>query len=209
VTLRLIARGDADAAAIELLAGGVVAVPTDTVYGVAASLDHPDAVARLFALKRRPQTTALPVMVAGIGELERVGARLSGDGERLAAAFWPGPLTLVLDADAALAEMVGARDATIGVRIPDDDDLLAVITRCGPLAVTSANEHGAEPCHDAAEVLAAFTGRDELSAVLDGGRRAGQVSTVVDAAHGELRVIRVGSISEDEIVAACSPMDQS
>jgi L-threonylcarbamoyladenylate synthase len=204
MTTRLIDIADAREAAEILAAGGVVAVPTDTVYGVAASLSHPAAVARLFALKRRPATTALPVMVAHPEDLAGLGASLDGDGARLAAAFWPGPLTLVVAADPVLSTLVGADDATIGVRIPDDPGLRAVIEVVGALAVTSANEHGADPRHDAAGVLAAFMDRDELDAVLDGGRRTGAVSTVVDVAHGRRRVVRLGAISEDDVSRACA-----
>lgn len=185
-------------AAARLREGGIVAVPTDTVYGLAASLARPAAVARLFTLKRRPTTVALPVLVASVESLEALGATWTDQAAALAAAFWPGALTIVVAAPPALAALVGAR-GSVGFRVPDDATLLALLGEVGPLAVSSANEHGAPPCRGAEEVLEAFAGRDDLAGVLDDGPRGGEVSTVVDLHASPWRVVRAGAVSDDAI----------
>lgn len=177
----------------------VVAVPTDTVYGVAASLDSPQGIEALFRLKRRPSTHALPVLVRSLEQIEALGVEIDQRARLLAQAFWPGALTIVLRAPASLATTVRSESSTVGFRIPDDERLLALLERSGPLCVTSANEHGEPPCESAEQVRIAFADREELRGVLDDGPRHGVVSTVVDLASGSWRVVRVGAISDDEL----------
>jgi L-threonylcarbamoyladenylate synthase len=183
-----------------LLAGGVVAVPTDTVYGVAASLAHVDAVASLFLLKHRPSRVPLPVMVHALSPLQEIDVEWDERAQRLSEEFWPGPLTIVVPASHELAQLVGGERDTVGVRVPDDELLLSVLRECGPLAVSSANTHGAEPCHSAEEVLAALAG-EHLGGVLDGGDRRGAVSTVLEVEATSWRVLREGAISTARIAA--------
>lgn len=185
---------DLETAARLLDEGRIVAVPTDTVYGVAASLSQPAAVAELFALKRRPATRALPVLVDSVEQIEELGVEWTDDARRLSLALWPGALTVVVAVPRILADLVASTDATAGFRIPDDRQLRTLLRTSGPLAVTSANEHGERPCTDAAEVLSAFQGRDELAGVLDGGRRSGVVSTVVELRGGTWRIVREGAV---------------
>ncbi len=182
--------------------GAVVAVPTDTVYGIAASLVRPSAVAQLFVLKRRPTTTALPVLVDTLEAVSRLGVDWPEPARRWSDAFWPGALTIVVPAPHELASAVGSTADTVGFRVPDDAPLLEVLGACGPLAVSSANEHGEPPCHSAADVIRAFDGRRDLSAVLDGGERTGQVSTVVEVAGTTWRVLREGSVSAESLARA-------
>ena len=191
-----------DEAVTALDAGEVVAVPTDTVYGLAARLDRPGAIAAVFALKRRPESVALPVLVARPEDLGPLGVALGPLGERLAGRYWPGALTLVVTAPEELAARVHARSHTLGVRVPADPTVRALLERTGPLAVTSANEHGEPPCTSAADVAAVFAGRDALAGVLDGGVRAAAVSTVVDLTEGEVRVLRAGALGAEAILAA-------
>lgn len=183
-----------------LLEGAVVAVPTDTVYGVAASLGHGDAVASLFLLKERPSTVALPVLVHALSPIQEIDVTWSERAQRLSEEFWPGPLTIVVPASRELAVMLGGSGNSVGVRVPDDELLLSVLRECGPLAVSSANTHGAEPCHSADEVLRALAG-EYLAGVLDGGERRGEVSTVVEVAETSWRVLREGAISAARIAA--------
>jgi tRNA threonylcarbamoyl adenosine modification protein (Sua5/YciO/YrdC/YwlC family) len=187
-----------DEAATLLDAGEVVAVATDTVYGLAASLARPAAVARLFSIKSRPTTVALPVLVASPAAIEGLGVAWPAPARALADAFWPGALTIVVAVPPALATLVGAEES-VGFRVPDDATLRGVLDEVGPLAVTSANEHGRPPCRDAEEVLAAFAGRDDLAGVLDDGRRDGEVSTVVALEDDGWRVVRHGALGEDDL----------
>lgn len=190
---------DLDAAVAALGEGGVVALPTDTVYGVAASIRFPEAVASLFALKRRPSSLALPVLVASPAALHDLVTDWPDVADRLARALWPGALTLVVGATPALCALVHAPRGRVGFRVPDDPGLVALLTRSGPLALTSANAHGEAPCTSADEVRAAFAPRDELAGVLDGGRRDGQVSTVVEVTDEGWQVLREGAISTARI----------
>lgn len=188
--------------AVELLGrGGVVAVPTDTVYGLAAAIEHPDALARLFALKDRPASVALPVLAASVAQIERLGVVWPERAQRLAQSFWPGALTIVIAVDAPWAKRVGSAGRSVGFRIPADDLLLALLARSGPLAVSSANLHGLAPCHSAADVVATFGTREELDGVVDGGERTFEVSTVVDVSAKAWRVVRLGAITTGALAA--------
>jgi L-threonylcarbamoyladenylate synthase len=185
--------------AIHLLLGGsVVAVPTDTVYGLAASLWLDDAVSTLFRLKDRPATVALPVLMHTLNPLQEIDVEWGGLAEQLAEEFWPGPLTIVVPASAELARRVGGSKDSVGVRVPNDELLLSVLRECGPLTVSSANLHGEAPCHSASQVLESLAGED-LAGVLDGGERHGEVSTVVEVGEGLWRILREGSISTTRI----------
>jgi tRNA threonylcarbamoyl adenosine modification protein (Sua5/YciO/YrdC/YwlC family) len=183
-----------------LLDGGVVALPTDTVYGVAASLMHDDAVASLFLLKNRPAGVPLPVLVHALSPIQEIDVQWSEQAQRLSEEFWPGPLTIVVPASRELSLSVGGSGDTVGVRVPNDELLLSLLRESGPLAVTSANAHGKPPCHSAHEVLTALTG-DRLAGVLDDGERRGEVSTVVEVSESSWRVLREGAVSAERIAA--------
>jgi tRNA threonylcarbamoyl adenosine modification protein (Sua5/YciO/YrdC/YwlC family) len=181
--------------------GGVVAVPTDTVYGLAASIAHPQAVAKLFSLKHRPSDVALPVLVDSLDQIESLGVTWPERARWLSDAFWPGALTIIVGVDAELADLVGSTALSAGFRLPNDGLLRELIAKNGPLVVTSANEHGEAPCRTVAQLLEVFAGRPELSGALDGGQRSGTVSTVVDITGPTWRVVRQGAISRDELAA--------
>ena len=198
------ARLDREGAIDALLGGGIVALPSDTVYGVGAAIAHPQAVARLFGLKGRPTSVALPVIIDDVAAVERLAVTWSARAARLADAYWPGALTIVVAAEAALARLVGASSA-VGLRVPDDDTLRAIARSVGPIAFTSANRHGDPPCTSAPAVLAAFAGDDALAGVLDGGDRSGAVSSVVDVAGEPWRLVRAGAIDVDALVAVLGP----
>jgi L-threonylcarbamoyladenylate synthase len=190
------------AEAVEVLrAGGLVAMPTDTVYGIGVALDAPDGLARLFAAKDRPLDRAIVLLVADLEQAASVGV-LTPAALLLAERFWPGGLTLVLRQapEAALPAVLTAGTATIGVRIPDHESPRALARALGPLPVTSANLSGQPDARDASEVLAQLGSRVDL--VLDGGpARVGVPSTVVDCS-GELpRVLRAGAIASAEVAA--------
>ncbi len=191
-----------DEAVRALQRGGVVALPTDTVYGVGASVEHPAAVEALFGLKRRPASVALPVVAANADVVAGLVARWPRDAALAAHTFWPGALTIVVEARGSLGALVHSPSARVGFRVPDDELLVAVLATTGPLALTSANEHGSAPCATADDVLDVFAGRDELDGVLDGGRRDAQVSTVVEFDDEGWRVVREGAVSGSQLSAA-------
>ena len=178
--------------------GGVVAFPTDTVYGVGVAVQDAKGIARLYAIKGRDSAKAIPVLSASVEELEPV-ALANAAAKKLADAFWPGPLTLVLPKQPGLPPELSALD-TVGVRVPDHPVALALLRAVGPMAVTSANRSGGPDSLSAAEVVEQLGGRVDL--VLDGGRTPGaQPSTVVDLSEDSPRILRQGPISEAEIQA--------
>jgi L-threonylcarbamoyladenylate synthase len=194
------------ATAIELLSkGGVVALPTDTVYGVAASLRDPEAIAKLFALKRRPSSAPLPILVDSIKQVTRLGVVWPEEARMLASAFWPGALTIVVHVPHELALRVSSpfiraryrkRTDSAGFRIPDDVVVRQIIDTVGPLAVSSANEHGGTPCTTAGQVLEVLGDRSGFEGVVDDGERRSEPSTVVDLSKGGWRLIREGSVGK-------------
>jgi tRNA threonylcarbamoyl adenosine modification protein (Sua5/YciO/YrdC/YwlC family) len=188
-----------EAAIAALDAGGIVAVPTDTVYGLAAEVSQPSAVATLFSLKNRPTFIPIPVMVDSVEQIQFLNVDWPDEAQMLAEAFWPGALTIIITVPHDLSVMLGGDDDTAGFRIPDDDVLRRMMAVLGPFAVTSANEHGEMPCHSAYEVLARFANRDELNGAIDGGERSGDVSTVVDLSVTPWRILREGAISTAEL----------
>lgn len=181
---------------VAILRGEVVAIPTDTVYGVVARADDPEAVARLAELKGRAVQQPMQLLVASV---EAIAPHVEDASalERVRP-FWPGPLTAVLRMRPGFASAVVTPEGTAGVRVPDDPLAVAVIEACGgTLAASSANRHGAPPALTAAEVEAAF-GAPLL--ILDGGPRHGGVaSTVVDLAGTPPRILRAGPVSAADL----------
>jgi tRNA threonylcarbamoyl adenosine modification protein (Sua5/YciO/YrdC/YwlC family) len=192
---------DFESALAALGRGEVVAVPTDTVYGLAASLDDEGAIAALFALKRRPPSVPTPVLVHSLEQVESLGVKVDSRTRALAAAFWPGALTIVVSAPARIAALVRSDTHAVGFRVPDDELLGRLLEKSGPLAVTSANEHGLAPCTSAREVLEHFAGREHFAGVLDGGERHGVVSTVLDISKSAWQVLREGAVPLEVLLA--------
>ena len=191
--------GDAAAAVAVLRAGGVVLLPTDTVYGLAVATAVPGAIARLFELKGRRRDVPIAVLVADAEQAWRLAAvPLPESAARLAARWWPGALTLVVPRRAGWDVDLGGDPATVGVRCPDHDLVRAVCREVGPLATTSANRHGQATPPTAAEALDQV---GPVDLVIDGGRLAGAASTVVDCTVEPVRVVREGVIPAAEIAA--------
>jgi L-threonylcarbamoyladenylate synthase len=179
--------------------GGVVAIPTDTVYGIAASLAYPAALDRIYEIKGRPDRMPLPVLVSSVDALSHLVA-LEDAVVPLLDAFWPGPLTVVLPASARVPGRVLGPGNTIGVRLPNHPIAIEVIDKAGgAIACTSANRTGEEPGHTATEVATSIGG--QLDLILDSGRAPGGVSSTVVAIDGvTLRFIREGAISMLEVI---------
>ena len=188
-----------DDAAFALAEGRVVAVPTDTVYGLAVDAFRPGATERLFAAKRRPHDVDLPVLVATPEDVHRLAADVPPYAAALIERWWPGPLTLVLRRRPNLAVDLGARHDTVGVRCPASEVVCELASRIGPLATTSANRHG-EPTPLSALGVAEVFGDGEVSVVIDGGVCSGEPSTVVDVTGIEPRVLREGALSAEELL---------
>jgi L-threonylcarbamoyladenylate synthase len=187
-------------AAAVLQAGGIVALPTDTVYGIAVALDTPDGIERLFAAKQRPPDKAISLLITDAAQAAEIG-ELNPSAEVLAAAFWPGGVTLVLPRrrDRTLRALGGDADlATVGLRVPDHAAPRALAAAVGPLPTTSANRSGEPEARDANEIEALLG--DAVDLILDGGKaHGGPASTVVDTTTVPLRVHRVGAVPVERI----------
>lgn len=185
-----------------LVAGGLVAFPTDTVYALAASLAHTASLDRLIALKRRPAGKPIPVLLASTASLVLVARDPDPRLEALGAWYWPGPLTVAVPAREGLPPAVVAADGTVGVRVPNHFLALELLERAGgAVAGTSANRGGEAPARSSDEVIAAFD--REIDLILDGGvTPGGFASTVVGLDGDELRVLREGPIPGEQLQAA-------
>jgi L-threonylcarbamoyladenylate synthase len=180
--------------------GGLVAFPTDTVYGVGTLAFNAAAVRSIYIAKDRPDDKAIPVLIGDSTDLEKVTQEIPEAASRLAARFWPGPLTLVVSKRPDLPETVSATP-TVGVRVPDHALARKLLSAAGPMAVTSANLSGQPSPSTAQEVLAQLGGR--IALIIDGGKTPGGIpSTVVDCSGQEIRILREGPILKDQIWAA-------
>jgi L-threonylcarbamoyladenylate synthase len=199
VRTRVVVASDPSAleAALEVLRfGGLVAFPTDTVYGLAAMAFEGRAVAGLYDAKGRSGEKAIPILVGVAEAMDQVGLP-SEMARRLAAKFWPGAITLVMQKRPQLPEAVSAT-GTVGVRMPDHPIALGLLRAAGPLAVTSANRSGRTSPLSAQDVRAELEGKVEL--ILDGGECPGRTpSTVVDCTGENPVIVRQGPITMAQI----------
>lgn len=193
------ADGIARAAAL-LRDGELVAFPTDTVYGLGCRTGDADALARLFAAKRRQTEKAIPWLVSSLADALDHGYRADARARQLAERFWPGALTLVLPATEGSASQA--------FRVPNHPVALALLAATGPLAVSSANRSGEPETRDADDVLVAFADSDEPAAIVDGGRiGGGAASSVVDLSGPRPRLVREGALPRTEIEEVIGPID--
>ena len=192
---------DAIPRVLEILkAGGLVAFPTDTVYGVGALAFDGKAVESIYVAKDRPIEKAIPVLIGDKDDLEKVGIHIPASAHKLVSRFWPGPLTILIPKRAEIPESVSAT-ATVGVRVPDHDVARALLRAAGPMAVTSANISGGQSPVTAEEVYEQLGGRIDL--IIDGGQTPGGVpSTLVDCTLSELKVLRKGPVSLEDLLSA-------
>ena len=188
--------------------GGLLVLPTDTVYGIGAPAADAAAVARLLAVKGRGRRMPPPVLAAGSDQLDGVIAGAPPAARALMEAFWPGALTLVLDAAPGLEWDLGETGGTVAVRVPDHPLARAVLRATGPMAVTSANRTGERPATDADAARRAFPRRDVL--VLDGGPTPGPVPSTIISLAGERAlapvVVRDGLLSRTALAAVLEPV---
>jgi len=182
--------------------GGLVAFPTDTVYGLGAGMTLPQAVARVYAVKSRPQSMALPLLVANTAQISEVAQQIPSIAWRLIERFLPGALTIVLPRSDAVPPIVSGGGATVAVRIPAHPIPIALIEGLGtPIIGTSANLSG-HPSPLTAEEVHSQLG-DKVDLIIDGGRCAGKESTIVDVTGETPIILRAGAISREEIEQVC------
>ncbi len=194
-------RDAVEEAAVRIRRGGVVAIPTDTLYALAADPFSRQAIAHVFDAKDRPAERALPLIAYDAAQVAASLGPLPPLGDGLAAAFWPGPLTLLVTAPSTLAPDVSGGTGRVGVRVPDDAVARAVCRAVGyPVTATSANISGQPATADPDDVERTMGARIEL--LLDGGRtRGGAPSTIVDVTGAAPRLVRAGAIPWEEIQA--------
>jgi L-threonylcarbamoyladenylate synthase len=188
-------------AAATIRAGEIVAVPTDTLYGLAADPFSKAAVERVFAAKKRSAERALPLIAADIAQVEAHLGRLSSDARRLADAFWPGPLTLLVPRSETMPGELTGGLGQVGVRVPAHVVARELCRACGrPLTATSANTSGSPASAEPGEI--ARTLGDAVALLLDAGPApGGPPSTIVDVSEGSVRLLRPGSVPWDEVQA--------
>lgn len=178
--------------------GLVVAYPTDTLYGLAVDPRNAEAVRRLFELKGRPASSALTLIAADMADVRAV-ADMTADAERLAARWWPGPLTIVVRAKAILARETLAGGESVGIRIPNHAVAVAIARAAGfCMTATSANKSGATAASSADAVLSALP---DVDAIVDAGRsRGGAPSTIVDASGRDVTLVRAGAVPWERVL---------
>lgn len=180
--------------------GGLVAFPTDTVYGVGAAAFDGAAVRRIYEAKGRREANPIPILVADATHLDRLAGPISDRVRRLAEAFWPGPLTIVVHKQPNVPPEISL-NATVGVRAPDHPVASEILRSAGPLATSSANRSGESSLTRPEDVLASLGGRIEL--LVDGGESPGGVpSTVVDCTQDPPTMVREGPVSLDAVLRA-------
>jgi L-threonylcarbamoyladenylate synthase len=192
--------GPAADAAAAALRGELIVFPTDTVYGIGTRPDDPASTARVFAAKARSRDLELPVLVADVETAHDI-AVFDDRADVLAHAYWPGPLTLVLERTVVASRWeLGGDPTTVGVRVPRHPVAVAVLRATGPLVVTSANRSGGPPATTCAELHGLF-GDDVALYLCEDEPLEGAASTVVDLAHGPARILRAGAVTGGELAA--------
>jgi tRNA threonylcarbamoyl adenosine modification protein (Sua5/YciO/YrdC/YwlC family) len=175
-----------------------VVLPTDTVYGVGADAFATDAVAAVLAAKGRGREMPPPVLVPDIQTVDGLAANVPDYARNLIKAFWPGPLTLVLQAQTSLVWDLGETNGTVALRMPRDDTALKLLAEVGPMAVTSANVSGQTPAHTILDAAAQLG--SAVSVYLDGGPSSGGLaSTILDCTGPAPVILRAGAVSAGEI----------
>lgn len=189
-----------DAAVEAVSRGEVIVLPTDTVYGIGADAFSPESVAAVLAAKGRDRQMPPPVLIPDVRTVDGLARDVSAPARQLMETYWPGPLTVIVWAQPSLAWDLGETHGTVALRVPNHAAALALLTRTGPLAVTSANRTGAPAALEADHARQQLGGA--VSIYLDGGPSPlGLASTIVDATGDRLRIVRDGGITREEIVA--------
>ncbi len=202
--LRLVTPADDESvfaeAATALDRGELVILPTDTLYALACQASQAEAAHRVREAKGRDDGRPLPLVAGSVDQLRTLCASLPEVAERLATRFWPGPLTLVFSAAAAVSEAITSGGGTVAVRVPRHDFLRRLCLRVGPLVSTSANRSGRPAPQSCADALAEVG--ESATLAVDAGPSRSQPSTIVEVTDGEPKLLRAGAIAWAEIAAA-------
>ncbi|MBE6948244.1 MAG: threonylcarbamoyl-AMP synthase [Ruminococcaceae bacterium] len=179
--------------------GGLVAVPTETVYGLAASGLNSDAVSKIYEVKNRPEVKPISLLVSGMEAVEKFCKDIPKEAYTMAEKFWPGPLTMILWRKPTVPYIVTSGGETVGVRCPDHEVTLDIIRKAGvPLAAPSANLSGCPSPKNIEQVLKYFDGKIECA--VDGGEcSVGIESTIVDMTRKPFKILRMGGLSRETI----------
>ncbi len=198
-----------DAASLAIQRGGLVVLPTDTVYGIGADAFDPAAVRALLAAKGRGRDMPPPVLVSAATTLDALAVKVPGYARALVEAFWPGPLTIVCHQQTSLQWDLGDTRGTVAVRMPDHEVARELLERTGPLAVSSANRTG-QPAATDADAAEEMLG-EHVDVIVDAGPSpqgddGAQPSTIVDVTGPQGRVLRVGALSLEQLNAVLEPL---
>jgi tRNA threonylcarbamoyl adenosine modification protein (Sua5/YciO/YrdC/YwlC family) len=197
-----------EAAAVAVQRGGLVVLPTDTVYGIGADAFDHAAVQALLDAKGRGREMPPPVLISAATTLAALATNVQSYVEALTEAFWPGPLTLVCEQQPSLTWDLGETRGTVAVRMPDHEVALALLERTGPLAVSSANLSGLPAATEAAAAEGMLG--DSVEVVLDGGPSPkGEASTILDVRASQPRLLRLGALSVAELNDVIQPLGAS
>jgi L-threonylcarbamoyladenylate synthase len=177
--------------------GNLIIYPTDTQYALGCTLSNPETIQRIYTLKQRPLTLALPIAVATINDISYV-ATMQPTQKKIAQTYLPGPLTMILYKKSIIPDEVTASKETIAVRIPNNPLTLSLLKETGPLIITSANIHGQKPYEDIKDILQQFG--DEVAIYIPGGTLNKPPSTIIDFTKNPPTLVRKGPISLDEII---------
>jgi L-threonylcarbamoyladenylate synthase len=180
--------------------GKIVVYPTDTLYGIGADIFNDNSVKNVFKIKKRPFENPLSVAVNNIDKLEEI-AFLNKTSRKLAETFFPGGLTLILNKKTIISDIITAGLKKVAVRIPDNKVALKLLSEFGPLTATSANIHGKKTPVIIKDIIMQFN-KGEIDSYLDVGKVEGKSSTIVDATENNIKILRLGSISKEEILDA-------
>lgn len=188
-----------------LLAGGIVAYPTETFYGLAVKFDLEDSLSRVYDVKQRPSEKALPLIIGDRILLSSLASSVNRTAVMLMDRFWPGPLTLIFPAVGNLSDHITGGSGTVAVRIPGESFALRLAQNAlFPITSTSANISGTPPADDAEMVIGYFNGLVDL--VIDGGRTPGGLpSTIVDVTREPARILREGAVKRENMAAYIMP----
>ncbi|WP_344732078.1 L-threonylcarbamoyladenylate synthase [Nocardioides fonticola] len=193
------------AASLVIQRGGLIVLPTDTVYGIGADAFDHDAVRALLAAKGRGREMPPPVLVSATSTLDALAIRIPAYARALVEEFWPGPLTIVCHQQPSLQWDLGDTRGTVAVRMPDHEIAREILERTGPLAVSSANKTGMPAATDADQAEDMLG--DDVDVIVDGGPApGGEASTIVDVTGAQGRVLRVGALSLEDLNAVLEPL---
>ena len=182
--------------------GKVIVYPTDTLYGLGADIFNDEAVKKVFKIKKREKTNALPIAVADVNELEKI-AFVDDKSRCLIKAFLPGKLTVVLKKKNIVSDLVTGGSDNVAIRIPDNKIALYLLSNFGPLTATSANIHGKKTPVNIIDINIQFKSSD-IAVYIDNGTLDGEPSTIVDMTQEPFKIIRKGTITEKQIMDAIS-----